>query len=118
MPKKWGKFINWVPVGIFTDLKESLKFKLQTSHFPQSSYIDVISNTVRKLLNLPFPNYSARYVKNVEKRSLRWGVYGHHAHAKYLLKALIFGKEHINIVQDEISAQVAKVTKIGLCGYF
>ena len=43
-------------------------------------------------------------MKNVGKRSLRWGIYGPHAQAECLLKALIFGKEHIYIFHYEVSA--------------
>ena len=34
-------------------------------------------------------------MKNEGKKSLRWGIYVPHSHAKCLLEALIFGKEHI-----------------------
>ena len=57
------------------------------------------------------------------------GIYGPHAQAKCLLKSLIFGKEQINIFQDEISTlsqivrqlkglKVARIPNIGLCGPF
>ena len=43
-------------------------------------------------------------MKKLGKALLGWDKYGLHAQAKYLLKALIFGKEHINKFQNEISA--------------
>ena len=45
----------------------TLKLKLQISNFSQRLHTEVLSTTVGELSDSPFPNYRAKYVKNVEK---------------------------------------------------
>ena len=52
----------------------------------QRFYVEVMSTTVRDLLDLPFPGYMTKYVENVVKVSLGW-VFMVLIHR---LKALIF----------------------------